>query len=111
MITFEDLLILVSRQSPKGWLYLPKYTKWNLKSPATILESDEVPPELEDEPDAGVPEFAKVNHLQQVLEISTLQQIITNARTQKSDATLEDLFKAFEFYYKHDAFIELAGGE
>jgi hypothetical protein len=71
------------------------------------LESEEVPPELEDDPDAGVPEFAKRNNLIQALPVTVVQDIATNARSQKPDANLGDLLYAFLYYYKHDAFVEL----
>jgi hypothetical protein len=66
-----------------------------------------VPPELEDEPDAEVPQFAKDNKLMQVVPVATLQDIVSNARAQKPSATLEELFEAFKFYFERDAVIEL----
>ncbi len=101
----KDVLENVETQHQKGWLYLPLEKNWDLNSKCAILESDEVPPELEDEPDAGVPEFAKQNGLKETLPISTVKDIVWNARAQKANVTLEELLRAFQYYYKHDAFI------
>jgi hypothetical protein len=72
----------------------------------TTLESEEVPPDLEDEPDAGVPDFAKMNGLIRTLEVATLQDVVSNARFQRPQATLDELFNAFRFYHDRDAFIQ-----
>jgi len=104
MMTLKDILLSIDDHSVLAWVYLPADKNWNLDSPGAVLESEEVPPELEDEPDAGVPEFAKQNGLIQVLPVSTVQDIASNAKAQKPGATVVDLLKAFEFYYLHDAF-------
>ncbi len=101
----RNVLSAIEKLPSKGWLYLPVERNWNLNSTCIIIESDEVPPELEDEPDAGVPEFAKQNGLKETLPISTVKDIVWNARAQKANVTLEELLRAFQYYYKHDAFI------
>jgi hypothetical protein len=108
MRTLEEVLRFLSSHSPEGWLYLPKDGQWGLKSSAAILVSDEVPPELEEDPDAGIPKFAKIHQLQQVFEVGTVQDIIFNARAQKPNVTLDDIFQALKFYYDHDSFMELS---
>jgi len=104
MKTLKEILLSITDSSIRAWVYLPADKNWNLDSACAVLESEEVPPELEDEPDAGVPEFAKRNGLIQALPVSTVQDVVSNARTQKPDATVGDLFKAFKFYFQHDAF-------
>jgi len=104
MKTLKEILLSIEGHSALAWVYLPADKNWNLDSPSAVLESEEVPPELEDEPDAGVPEFAKQNGLIQALPVTTVQDIVSNAKAQKPDATVVDLLKAFEFYYRHDAF-------
>lgn len=47
---------------------------------AAVLESDEIPEEEEDLPEAGVPEFAKANDLKQVLPITVVQDIVANLK-------------------------------
>jgi hypothetical protein len=107
LVHFSDVLASINEESPRAWVYLPKDKNWTLQSSSAVLESDEVPPELEDQPDAGVPEFAKRNGLVQVVPVTTLQDIVANAKSQSPNVSLDDLFKAFEYYYKHDAFVVL----
>lgn len=104
MSHLKEVLHGIADHSIRAWVYLPADKNWNLDSACEVLESEEVPPELEDEPDAGVPEVAKGNGLIQVLPVSTMQDIVSNAKTQKPDATVSELFKAFIFYFEHDAF-------
>jgi hypothetical protein len=104
--SFEEILETIMNQSQVSWVYLPQARNWNLNSESAILESEEVPPELEDEPDAGVPQFAKDHGLMQVVPVATLQDIVSNARAQRPLANSADLFRAFEFYYERDAFIQ-----
>jgi hypothetical protein len=108
MERFRDVLETIMERSTREWLYLPTGGNWSLESEAATLESDEVPPELEDELDAGVPDFAKMHGLRQTLDVATLQDVVSNARQQRPHATLDDLFAAFKFYYDRDAFIKLA---
>jgi hypothetical protein len=107
LIDFSDVLASINVESPRAWVYLPKEKNWTLQSPSAVLESDEVPPDVEDQPDAGVPEFAKRNGPVQAVPVSTLQDIVANAKSQLSTVSLDDLFKAFEYYHKHDAFVVL----
>jgi hypothetical protein len=104
---FKETLLSIANKSSTAWVYLPDDKQWGLDSKCAVLESEEVPPELEDEPDAGIPEIAKHNKLIQVLPVTVVQDIVTNALEQKPDATVQDLFNGFLFYYKHDAFADL----
>jgi len=104
---FRNILSDIESHPSKGWLYLPVERNWNLDSKCAILESDEVPPELEDDPNAGVPDFAKQNMLVEALPITVVKDIVWNARGQRANVKLEDLLMAFQYYYKHDAFIAL----
>jgi hypothetical protein len=101
----KDVLSGIDAESDRDWLYLPSDEKWHLESRSTVLTSEEVPPAQEDEPDAGVPLFAKENRLMRVLPIGTVKEIVANAKAQRPRATSEELFKAFLHYYDNDAFI------
>ena len=107
IISFDEALLNIANSSATAWVYLPIERNWNLNSKCAVLESEEVPPESEDDPDAGLPEFAKRNRLMQVLPVTVIQDIMTNARMKKPGATLDDFFRAFLYYHKHDAFIDL----
>jgi hypothetical protein len=104
--TFQNMLDMIMDMPECAWVYLPNVKNWSLESESVALESEEVPPELEDEPDAGVPQFAKDHDLMQVMPVATLQDIVSNAREQRPSASPKDLFEAFKFYYDRDAFIE-----
>jgi hypothetical protein len=90
-----------------AWLYLPQREEWRVDSQAAVLRSEEVPPELEDEPEAGVPQAAKDAGLMQVLPVSVLQEIVRNAREQRPGVSTAILFDAFLYYYDNDAFLTL----
>ncbi len=106
MLKLRDVLKDIERSSPKAWVYLPDHKQWHLDSMSAVLESEEVPPELEDDPNAGIPEFARHNHLMQVLPVTVVQDILRNTRAQKTNASIDEYFQAFEYYYRHDAFIQ-----
>ncbi|HWU54675.1 MAG TPA: hypothetical protein VN175_04175 [Rhizomicrobium sp.] len=103
--TFRNLLRSLANEWHRGWIYLPSHKNWSLDSECAVLASDEVPPELEDEPDAGIPQFAKQRDLIQVMPVASLQDVVSNAHQQKPLATPDELFAAFKFYCEHDAFI------
>lgn len=106
LTTLREVLTAAAGLDEAAWVYLPAGA-WTLETPAAVLRSEEVPPELEDEPDAGVPAFARERNLRQVLPVATVQEIVANFREQQRDATAEQLLKGFLFYWEHDAFIEL----
>jgi hypothetical protein len=98
------ILTAIHDQDPRAWLYLPHAHPWSLGSAAAAWVSDEVPPEAEDEPDAGVPEAAKRAGLMRVLPIAVVQEIVANARAQVPHADEALLLKALLHYYDTDAF-------
>jgi hypothetical protein len=106
--SFRKILDSIFERSEREWVYLPIEGKWTLESDTATLESDEVPPEMEDAPDAGVPQFAKMHSLRQVVPVTTLQDVVENLRQQKPSATVDDMFAAFEYYYDYDAFVDLS---
>ena len=102
-----DILDTIMDRSPNDWVYLSKDGgDWTLDTKAATLENEDYPPELENEPDAGVPEFARDNGLAPALTVPLLQDIVVNARLQRPEATLDDLLSAFRYYYDWDGFIQ-----
>ncbi len=79
-------------------VYLPKDNEWALTSSCAVWNPDDC-----DEGDQ--PEIAKLNGLTYALGVSAIQDIVANARQQKPDCNLDDLLKAFLFYYQNDAYI------
>ena len=104
-LRFKDVLLNIDKYSYTQWVYLPRDERWSLESRCAVLEDDEVPPEMEEEPEAGVPEFAKLNRLKRALTVTAVQDVLANARQQLPEATREVLFQAFMYYHEHDAFL------
>jgi hypothetical protein len=99
LMRIEEVLSGIANNSLAcpGWIYLSKDRNWNLDSQCAILESVEVPPELEDDSDAGVPAFAKENGLMQVLPFTVVQDVVTNVKMQNPST--------WQGYWKHFFFI------
>lgn len=89
-----------------GWLFLARGIEWDVHSEALVLDTEEVAPEHETDPDAGVPEAARMRQLTAILTIADVQDIVSNARQQRPHATQNELLDAFKFYVRRDAFIE-----
>ena len=103
-MTLEEVLTGSGHFSDRAWVYLPRTGEWDLGTSAAVLESEEVPEEDEDLPDAGVPEFAKANDLKQVLPITAVQYIVANLQNFNPSPTAVEILSAFTFYYNTDAF-------
>ena len=80
-------------------IYLPKDKTWSLNSPIAVWNPDDFDEGEED------PKIVRDNGLTYALGVSAGQDIVANAREQKTDLTMDDLLNAFLFYYKNDAFI------
>ncbi len=102
-----EILDNVENENERAWVYLPENGAWGLDSPALALESLEVSPEEEDDPDAGIPPEAKFFKLKQALPVGVIRDIVANAKAQRPNVDSGGLFSAFIFYYKNDAFIQL----
>jgi hypothetical protein len=90
----------------EGWLFLPRQQPWTLESPAVLLDLNEVPPGVENEEEVETPELAMREGLKRVLGGDDVQDIISNARQQKPDVSLDEIFDALLYYYEFDAFKE-----
>src|SRR5262245_9272097 len=94
----------INREEVGGWLFLPKDKRWTLDSPAVLLELNEVPPGTENEEEVETPELAKTHQLKRILLGADIQGIIYNARQQKHDVDLNEIFSAILNYVEHDAY-------
>ena len=102
--TLREILLSIERRSLREWLYLPRGEAWDLDSLGATLESPEVPPHLEDDPEAGIPDFAKAHDLVMALDVGTVQDVKANLGSQVSRFTTDQLLAAFLFYHGNDAF-------
>ena len=100
-----DVLLNCADFSWKAWLYLPADAPWALEASASVLESTEVPPDMEDDPEAGVPLYARKHNLIQALPISDVQSIVQHRKAAIPEASIDDLLEAFLYYYDNDAFL------
>ena len=83
-------------------LYIPASSPgWLPDMSVMVLDPDET-----DDPDDD-PDEAKDNGLKYALTISSVQDIVNNARSQKANVDMNVLIKALKYYYDNDAFITL----
>lgn len=80
-------------------LFLPKQP-WALQTQCAVLDS-----QYEENPE---PELTEQYSLVEALNMHTVQQIIENLEQQVVRPTLGQRLIALQFYYTHDAFIDLA---
>ncbi|MDP4147488.1 MAG: hypothetical protein Q8936_23970 [Bacillota bacterium] len=101
---FNDILMNANDLCWKEYLFLPKDKNWSLKSICSLIDWDD----LDDEDlweDGETPQFAIDNNLIYALNMATIQDIVNNAKQQRPQCSEADLFEAFMYYYKNDAFI------
>lgn len=80
-------------------LYLPENCEWDLNTEASVLDPNDCADDQEDPP------FAMANGLVYALSIQDVQSVVENARQQLSRIHLDDLLRALEYYFHHDAFV------
>ncbi len=103
-MTLEDVFVQIDYLPTNAWLYLPSGEDWALESPAAILVSEEVAEDEEDQPDAGVPEYAKAHGLRQVLPVPVVGDILANLESLRPSAGSSEMLSALMFYWRNDAF-------
>ncbi len=81
-------------------LYLPVETPWELSTPAVICNPDDLLDKTTNT------EAVSATGMRYALSITDVQDIVDYARKQRPDCSLEDLLKAFIFYFERDALIE-----
>ena len=81
-------------------LYLPRNSEWTRDTPATVLDPNDCADDEEDPP------LAMANDLRCALSIQEIQSVVENARQQLSRPGGDELFRAFKYYFDHDAFIK-----
>ncbi|KQL39554.1 hypothetical protein AN960_10410 [Bacillus sp. FJAT-25509] len=80
-------------------LFLPNGENWGLNSSCYLIDLDE----LDDNED--IPKFAVQNNYCYVLNMADIQDIVDNVKQQRAECSELDLFEAFLYYFKYDAFI------
>jgi hypothetical protein len=113
MIQFEHLLslsdlfdvLITGEPLPRGAVYLEQKQSWTKESIGAVLPDRYVDTtnydEIEDRP-----AFAKRHNLFWILDTDTVEDIVYNAQLQLGNPSIEQLVDAFNFYWKHDGFLE-----
>ncbi|MBN3767638.1 hypothetical protein [Burkholderia sp. Ac-20365] len=92
--------IFLNPQQHSGWLYLPD-PPWDMNTQGVFADDDK-----DADPDADPrPEIAKTNDWQEVLDVASIEDIVSNAQAQIENPRIEQLFEAFVYYFENDAFI------
>ena len=98
-ISLAEMLLRVEDIPWRRAVFLPTNVTWSLDTQGAILAIDNL---AEDEE----PDLAVQLDLSFVLDFGDFRGIVRNARQQLSNPTLGQLFEAFEYYMKNDAFLE-----
>jgi hypothetical protein len=106
LVRLGEILVAIENADERAWLYLPRDTEWSSDTGGALLQSEEVAAEEEDLPDAGVPKVALDAGLVQVLPLTTVQDVVANARAARPSVEVTELIAALKFYYERDAFID-----
>lgn len=99
LMTLNELLSCVETLDWTHELYLPMNETWTEITSCAVLESEE------DEMSNETSDYVSQNNFKYILGIQSIQDIVSNAKTQKSNASTKDLFQAFLHYYRNDSFI------
>jgi len=103
----RDFLSRLSELPRRVWLYIPaSVADITLDTPcyATTFDSRDLSPEEQDEFDA----MAERTGMRCFFYRDQLEDIRTNLTLQRSDFTPEQFIGAIDFYWRHDAFIDLS---
>lgn len=100
LVELRKVLVSAESYSWESSLFLPDSMNWEIDSLCAVLNMDDLADDEE------VPEFAVKNRLIYVLSIQEIQDIVRNAYSQRSNCVDKNLFEAFLYYYKNDAFIQ-----
>jgi hypothetical protein len=100
MYTLGYILSHPERLPLSADLFLPSDEVWSAATSCAVLAVDRYAEN--DTP----PAYATDHGLQRSLQVGQIREVVRNARLQRDNATVEELVRAFLFYYDHDAFID-----
>ena len=86
-----------------AWCLYSKTDKLNLKSECFVLPY----PEIDDDDNQILPEFAVQNGLEFVYRDEMLQDVIAAAVDEDEDISNKKLLKAIKYYEKYDTFMDI----
>lgn len=103
-LTLSEVLANVEQIDPTSELYMPEEEVWTLETFCSVIRYEEYADADED------PQYARENNLAYVFGMATVRSIVSNARLQKAEVSLKELYDAFIYYYDYDAFLNLERG-
>ena len=86
-----------------GWCLYAKTDKLGLKSECYVLPY----PDVDDDDNEELPEFAVQNGLEFIYRDEMLQDVIANAVDEDEDISDKKLLKAIEYYDEYDTFMDI----
>lgn len=87
-------------------LYMAGDYPWSKDDICAVMDRND--PEQFEDPDDEEPLFARRTSLKCVFIMHEVHSIVNNARQQESEVMIDELVDAFNYYYKHDAFINFS---
>lgn len=102
LIDLQTVLVNAKDFNWEDSLFLSGSEEWSLSSKCYLFNLDD----LDD--DEELPKFALDKNFKYVLSIADVQDIVDNAQQQLMECSESDLFDAFKYYYKNDAFISFS---
>ncbi|QFT87271.1 hypothetical protein FIU87_01215 [Bacillus sp. THAF10] len=99
LIELREVLLNATDFNWEDSLFLSSSEKWSLSSQCFLFNLDD----LEDDED--LPKFAIDSDFIYVLSMADVQDIVDNAQQQLLKCSELELFQAFHYYIKNDAFI------
>lgn len=97
--TLDTALAVLEKYPHYYVLFIGGRRPFKPDNPCAVLDPHET-----DDPDDDPP-FAVKHKLRSRLSVHTVRQILMNARVQRPRLSTEELLKALNYYYRHDAFI------
>lgn len=102
LVELRNVLLNVADLCWKDSIFLSKDKDWSLNSLYYLFNLEDL------EEGEEIPQFVINNNLDYVLSIADLQDIVDNSYQQHPQCSESELFDAFLYYYKNDAFIIFA---
>jgi hypothetical protein len=101
-MTLREALVISQQVPPvyRGWLFLPPQP-WTLETVGVFFDLDKNAGAEVDQ----TPEDIQSKKLTLTLDSNLIEDVISNARAQRPDVTIDELLAAFTYYVNNDAFL------
>jgi hypothetical protein len=102
IMTLSKFLDCVPILNWRDLVFVPTEGELSEHTIVAILEDDE------DEYSQEAKDYILMHRLRYVSSVHTFQGVVSNAKLQRINTNTKELIKAFNFYIKNDAFIDLS---